>query len=80
MSARRNEMPKETAVGPVTALPKLMTVSELASMLRKRPAAIRAAARRGLIAYYRVGKSQLFASCDVDAYLARNRQEARRVG
>jgi excisionase family DNA binding protein len=55
----------------------LLTVSELAEILRKRPAAVRALARRGEVAFYRVGRAMLFDPQDVETFLATCRRPAR---
>ena len=56
----------------------LITVSELAELLRKRPAAVRALAQRGEIAFYRVGRAMLFAPQDVESFLAACRRPSKK--
>lgn len=57
--------------------PALLTVQEVAAVLRKRPAAVRALARRGELAFIRCGKTILVRREDLDAYIARCRRPAR---
>jgi excisionase family DNA binding protein len=56
---------------------RLLTVEDLAALLRKRPAAVRLLARGGAIAFHRVGRSLRFDPADVEAFLARQRRPAR---
>jgi excisionase family DNA binding protein len=58
----------------------LLTVSELAVILRKRPAAVRALAQRGEIAFYRVGRAMLFDPQDVETFLAACRRPVKDEG
>lgn len=57
-------------------LPDLLTVEQLAAYLAKRPAAVRALAHRGLIAYCRVGRAMRFREDDVTRFLDANRRPA----
>jgi excisionase family DNA binding protein len=54
-----------------------LIVSELAEILRKRPAAVRALAKRGEIAFFRVGRAMLFDPQDVETSLAACRRPAK---
>jgi excisionase family DNA binding protein len=58
------------------ASPALLTVPEVAEILRKRPAAVRAIARRRELAFIRSGKAMLFRRQDLDAYILRCRRPA----
>ena len=56
---------------------RLLTVLHVAEVLGKKPPAVRALARRGEIAYHRIGRSLRFAPEDVRTFLARCRRPAR---
>lgn len=57
--------------------PELLTVAEVAAMLRKKPAAVRALANRGELSFYRVGRAMLFAPEDLAQFLSEHRRPAR---
>jgi excisionase family DNA binding protein len=57
--------------------PRLLTVTEVAASLRKKPAAVRALANRGEISFYRVGRAMLFAPSDLQRFLSEHRRPAR---
>lgn len=54
---------------------KLLTVRDVADVLQKKPAAVRALANRGELAFYRIGREIRFAEPDLDVYLGRQRRE-----
>jgi excisionase family DNA binding protein len=58
-------------------LPDLLTCAEAAALLKVKPPKLRALANRGEIAFYRVGKSMLFADSDLESFLAECRRPAR---
>jgi len=58
-------------------LPELHTCAEAAALLKVKPPKLRALANRGEIAFYRVGKSMLFADSDLESFLAECRRPAR---
>ena len=76
---RRIEEPTAKADRPPISERRLWNVSELAEILRKRPAAIRALAQRGEISFYRVGRAMLFDPQDVETFLAACRRPAKAV-
>ncbi len=59
------------------SLPELLSVEQLAGSLGKKPAAVRALARRGLIAFIRCGRALRFREDDVARFLEENRRPAR---
>lgn len=59
------------------ATSQLLTVREVATALRKKPAAVRALANRGEISFYRVGRALLFTPTDLERFLAERRRPAR---
>jgi excisionase family DNA binding protein len=61
---------------PAPVAPELLTVLDVAEILRKRPPAVRALARRGELAFVRCGKAMLFRREDLDAYILRCRRPA----
>jgi excisionase family DNA binding protein len=68
--------PLEAAIVKAAPSPALLTVQEVAAVLRKRPAAVRALARRGELAFIRSGKAMLVRPEDLAAYLDRCRRPA----
>jgi excisionase family DNA binding protein len=73
-TAKSTLLGAETVAGPV---PTLLTVTDVATRLRLKPAAVRALTRRGEIGFYRVGRSIRFRSEDVEAFLERQWRPAR---
>jgi excisionase family DNA binding protein len=59
------------------SVPDLLTCAEAAALLKVKPPKLRALANRGEIAFYRVGKSMLFAGSDLESFLADCRRPAR---
>jgi hypothetical protein len=55
----------------------LLTVFDVAAILRLKPAAVRLLAATGAIGYFRVHRGLRFASSDVEAFLERARRPAR---
>lgn len=60
------------------SLPALLSVEQLADYLAKRPAAIRALAHRGEIAFIRCGRAMRFREDDVERFLEAHRRPASR--
>ena len=58
------------------SLPALLSVEQLADYLVKRPAAVRALAHHGKIAFIRCGRAIRFREDDVAAFLEQNRRPA----
>jgi excisionase family DNA binding protein len=58
------------------SLPALLSVEQLAEYLVKRPAAVRAMAHRGEIAFIRCGRAIRFREDDVERFLNENRRPA----
>jgi len=58
------------------SLPALLSVEQLAEYLAKRPAAVRALAHRGEIAFIRCGRAIRFREDDVARFLDANRRPA----
>lgn len=54
----------------------LLTVRDVAGLLQKKPAAVRALANRGELAFYRIGREMRFAGADLDVFLERQRRVA----
>jgi excisionase family DNA binding protein len=60
------------------SLPTLLSVEELAGYLSKRPAAVRAMANRGELAFIRCGRAMRFREDDVSRFLEEHRRPASR--
>jgi excisionase family DNA binding protein len=58
------------------SLPALLSVEQLADYLAKRPAAVRALAHKGEIAFIRCGRAIRFREDDVAAFLEKHRRPA----
>ena len=58
------------------SLPALLSVEQLAEYLVKRPAAVRALAHRGEIAFIRCGRAIRFREDDVERFLEAHRRPA----
>lgn len=58
------------------SLPDLLSVEQLAGYLGKKPAAVRALAHRGSLAYIRCGRAIRFREDDVARFLDENRRPA----
>jgi excisionase family DNA binding protein len=61
----------------IPLLPDLLTCAEAAARLRTKSAKLRTLANRGEISFYRIGKSMMFASVDLERYLELSRRPAR---
>lgn len=57
-------------------LPVLLSVEQLAAYLSKRPAAVRAMANRGELAFIRCGRAMRFQESDVLRFLEEHRRSA----
>ena len=58
------------------SLPTLLSVDQLAEYLSKRPAAVRAMAHRGELAFIRCGRAMRFREDDVSRFLEEHRRPA----
>lgn len=68
--------PLRAAKGQVPHAP-LLTVSDLATMLKLKPATVRRMAAQGRVGYHRLGKELRFRDTDVERLLEATRREPR---